>query len=97
MSTPADSLPPAPTHRLAREIKVVRDPDDPSVRVYIDGELVPFFLSGEGIKVEPSFGQPGRVTFSLTAETILVEDRYLLGASDRLRLDHTHENDGGDA
>ena len=93
MVTPADSLPPAPTHRLAREIKVTRDPDDPSVRVFIDGELLPYFLAGEGVKVEPSFGQPGKVTFSLTAESIVVEDRYLTGAAERLGLDHTHEGD----
>lgn len=87
---------PTPTHRLARHIEVRRDKGDPSVRVYIDGELVPFFLTGDGVKVEPRFGQPGSVTLTLVAERITVEDEYLLGQGDDLGLDHDHDEDKPD-
>lgn len=82
---------PTPTHRLARHIEVRRDKGDPSVRVYIDGELVPYFLTGDGVKVEPRFGQPGQVTLTLVAERITVEDEFLLGQGDDLDLDHDHD------
>lgn len=91
MVTPADSLPPAPTHRLARQIRVVRTARDPATRVYIDGELLPYIMVGDDVSVRTPHGAPGVVTLSLTAESVLVEDRYLDGAGDALGLDHTHE------
>lgn len=81
------------THRLARTIRVERAKGDPSVHVIIDGEPIPFFFTGEGVKVESPFGQPGRVTLTLTAEHIEVSDRYLEGAATEHALDHSHDDD----
>jgi len=75
---------------MARHIEVKRDEHDPSVKLYIDGELFPFFITGDGVKVEPKFGQPGQVTVTLTAERITVDDQYLVGAAEALNLDHDH-------
>jgi hypothetical protein len=86
----------SPTHRLARHIEVKRDKGDPSVRVYIDGDLVPFFATGDGIKVEAPFGRPGAVTITLTAEKITVDDQYLVGQGEELGLDHDHPDDKPD-
>lgn len=84
------SVSPPVSQRLARHIEVKRDAHDPSVHVYIDGERVPYFFTGEGVTVEAPFGQPAKVTFTLTAERISVDDQYLLGQADELGLDHEH-------
>jgi hypothetical protein len=78
---------------MARHIEVLREPRNGSIRVYIDGELFPYFLTGDGIKVEPRFGEPGEVTLTLVAEHITVDDRYLLGAAELVGLDHDHAAD----
>ena len=81
------------SHRLARHIEVQRDPRNGSVRVLIDGELFPYFLTGDGVQVKPKFGQPGEVTLTLVAERISLDDRFLEGSAEALGLDHDHEDD----
>ena len=76
-----------PQPRLARNITVRREANDPAARVFIDGEELPWFTA-KGIHPAVEFGESPQVTLTLLAETVTVADQFLYGASDQLVHDH---------
>lgn len=81
----------APTeYRIAESVRVVRDPNSPTVKLFIDGEEFPCLFTADGIETRTPVGEPGYVQVRLLARSITVEDRMLRDAEIAA---HTHDDE----
>lgn len=61
-------------HRMAREVRIVRDGIGKAARMYIDGELFPYYTS-DGYGLHPKRAELPSVSFTLVAERVIVTDQ----------------------
>jgi hypothetical protein len=76
-------------HRMAKEIRIERHGFGQLARLYIDGQLFPYYTS-DGFGVHPRRGEMPQVDFTVVAEAVLVTD-----CSDAPRKDKTDASNAG--